>query len=234
MSSSLQNDIASLSAFQADDSHVEIVPSFDYDHKLPLLSSTSTTKATSATVAGPFKAGIVTSVPLWLALMLQQRSLCRISSPTWLTVENLVDIIAWERREDTLFHDPKRLPHFYYEIAKRVCSSTSTADNNKAVSLLIQDLREVRVDKLRLKFQQTLNENADSLNLMMSVTGIAAVELTLLRPFVIQALNDQYFLNKRSLNQDKKNESEQGGGIIKHEEPAAAPRARVPIRRFRS
>jgi GINS complex subunit 2 len=37
---------------------------------------------------GPFEPGISVSVPIWVAVMLRQRHMCRIVSPDWMTVGN--------------------------------------------------------------------------------------------------------------------------------------------------
>jgi hypothetical protein len=185
-------------AFRADDVPVNIVPSFDYSSKIPLLSHTA---------VGPFKAGMTCTVPLWFALTLRSRSLCSIPQPEWCTAENLVDIIAQEKQSRALFTDSDRLPAQYYEIAKRLTqasdanSSTSGTGGSgagggdgKSVALLVQDLLSIRLDKLRQQFQGFLADLSDQTALTVDVNGIGTQELAILQRFVRQALNDQNYL----------------------------------------
>ena len=204
------------SAYIADDSLVEIVPSFDFDGKLPLLSSSP---------IGPFKAGITRRVPLWFALNLHQRSLCTIATPVWLNASNLSEIIAYEKKENPLWNDNSRLPPQYYEIAKRL----SSALDDRSLPLLIQDLLEVRLDKLRQQFQELMKERGSSdPDFIVDVSGIGTQELAVLKAFVQQALNDQRYLSKANEEADAETEEE---GTKK---APAALRSRVPVRRFRS
>ena len=56
-----------IGSFVAGDEGVGIVPNFNYNDKMDLISTTS---------VGPFLAGVDTTVPLWLAVMLRKRNLC--------------------------------------------------------------------------------------------------------------------------------------------------------------
>jgi GINS complex subunit 2 len=194
------------SAFEADDTRVEIIPSFDFD-KLSLLSTT----------VGPLKAGMPVSLPLWVALFLSNKSLCSISPPKWLTVENLAFVVEYERTSPTLWSQVDRLPHHYYELASRLRKHL-----DPSIPLLVQDLLEVRMDKLRQQFQQLLPRTTDD-NLLVSINGIASQELAILQPFIIQALSDEQFLQTKSQPEET--------AMVQQ---APTVRSRVPIRRFRS
>jgi hypothetical protein len=250
-------------AFRADDVPVNIVPSFDYSSKIPLLSNTA---------VGPFKSGMTCTVPLWFALTLRQRSLCSIQQPDWLTAENLVEIIATEKQSRALFTDSSRLPPAYYEIAKRLTqpdgnnnssnsSSGAGGGDGKSIALLVQDLLSIRLDKLRQQFQGFLADLADQTALTVDVNGIGTQELAILQRFVRQALNDQNYLLVGNNNNGSSGavgsgaiksaagrvgEKEEkmtgttgaagGGGYGDEEEKGQAlpaVRARVPLRRFR-
>lgn len=193
---------------------VEIVPSFDLNEEIPLLSFSA---------IGPLKAGILAKVPLWFALFLQQRTLCTISPPSWLTAENLSEIIAFERKHDELWADASRLPSHYYEISKRL---TTRGVCEKAVGLLVQDLLEIRLDKLRQQFQDLLKDN-NGADLIVAVNGIGSQELSILKGFIVQALNDQKYLSHQQKEPLAEQEERQ-----ETKEPSVL-RARAPIRRFR-
>lgn len=224
-------------AFRADDTLVEIIPSFDFSRSLPLYSTVPT---------GPFKAGIATTVPLWMALFLQQRSLASICPLAWLNTTNLAKIIAYEKKESSLFSttDASRLPADYYEIAKRLTtkssSNSSSLENADAIALLVQDLFEIRLDKLRQQFQSLLTEAVDT-DLVVTVTGIGTQELAILQKFVTQALADQHFLAKKPGQPPAAATTESKATATtdvekETEDATAAPlrRSRVPLRRFRS
>jgi len=259
------------SALESDDTWIEIVPSFSYGKTLPLISlKRSNAYKTSKQTVGPFKAGIPTQAPLWLALLWHPKSLCTISVPEWLSVDNLTHIIAYERSEGSLWTNRTQkgqrerndinddaennqsentsgdffLPVSYYEIAQRLLST-----NNKSIEdhvrssllLLIEDLLDIRMDKLRQQFQNLLAENgvgraatddAAAMDLLVSVNGIGTREVALLKAFVIQALNDQKYLSTNETDAGKQQEADTD---VKGEDrrAATAVRSRVPIRQFR-
>jgi GINS complex protein len=191
------------SAFLADDSLVTIVPDFDFSNRIPLLSST--------VPVGPFRAGIPTTVPLWFALMLQQRSLCSLKVLDWLSTEHLTHVKQHEATQSTLTPtswdhdtttDSPTLPFYYAELGQRFVSCktyTEAAQAPKASRLLLQDIAQIRLDKLRQQFQELTRQQMDNPNLCVAVPGIASAELASLKPLITQALNDQRFLATTSL-----------------------------------
>ncbi|CAB9506940.1 GINS protein PSF2 [Seminavis robusta] len=193
------------SAFLADDSLVTIIPDFDYSHDIPLMSA--------STKVGPFRAGIPTEVPLWFALMLQQRSLCSLKVLDWLATENLTRVKQHETTQTTLTpttstttstttttndsDDTTTLPFYYAELGQRFVSAKShsqAAQAPKASRLLLQDIAQVRLDKLRQQFQQLTRQQMANPSICVAVPGIASAELATLKPLITQALNDQRFL----------------------------------------
>ncbi|GKY93442.1 DNA replication complex GINS protein PSF2 [Mayamaea pseudoterrestris] len=219
--STISNDGLSsfFSAFPADDILIDIVPSLDAPQSFALLLTKKP--------IGPFIAGIATQVPLWLALFLHQRSLCQIAVPSWCSVENLTKILEFERTHIDLWPDSATLPHYYMEIYQRLAQQA-----DKAVGVLMQDIFQVRCDKLQQQFQGLLKDNAG--NLLVMVNGIASQELAVLRPFVLQALNDQHLLSHVA---DVSTAKEATSGTVDEsgvgDRSDAPTKARVPIRRFR-
>jgi hypothetical protein len=223
-------------AFQADDTLVEIIPAFDLHGKIPVHSSVP---------SGPFKAGMAAVVPLWMAIFLHQRSLATICPPVWWTTANLSAIIAFEQKDPSLFptDNAKRLPANYFEISKRLTStSKAVVENHLALALLVQDLLDIRLDKLRQQFVTLLKEGETS-DVMVAVTGIGTQELALLRGFVTQSLADQYFMAKEAPTKESsstKTAAEKGAtsatanaDAIKPGDAAAARRPKLSLRRFR-
>jgi hypothetical protein len=238
-----------IATFRADDAIVEIVPDFDLPMPLPLYSS--------SVPVGPFKAGIATKVPLWMALVLEQRSLARISPPSWLSTASLTAIIRYERREAALFHDETQLPRSYYELAQRLLrrsgsnatSSTNSSDANPdAMMLLVQDLLDIRLDKLRQQFQSLVREHqagghddGGGGGVLIEVNGMGTYEMAVLHNFVTRALADRSFLEEQvdvvpttssttSTNDPADRQQPQQQGLL----PQAVRKSQAPLRKFRT
>lgn len=206
-----------IATFRADDSIVEIIPDFDLSTPLNLSSTVP---------VGPFKAGIAAKVPLWMAVVLEQRSLATISPPAWLSMESLTAIIAYERREPNLYHDETKLPRNYYELSKRI-------KTNDAIALLIQDLLDIRVDKLRQQFQSILYDrtmNNSGEDVIFLVNGIGTQEIAMLRDFIVQALADKSFLE----HVEEPTETASTARTSDKPEPQAIRRSKAPLRKFRA
>jgi hypothetical protein len=152
-------------------------------------------------------------------MLLHERSLCRVSAPAWMDPESLAGVLREEKAGPALVDDPGRLPFHYYEIGRRLsrlCQGSSSSGggwNLPQVPLLIEDIFQVRVDKLRGQFLDMMGEHARSVaasrgsggsdgggppspsassvpDLLVRVNGIASQELALLGPFVASALTD--------------------------------------------
>jgi GINS complex protein len=197
----------------------------DEDH--PMGASTSTSSATTRVSFGPIKAGIPCALPLWLAVALNEKSLAKISKPRWMETDNLVKILQEERTSGTLVvaassssssNHPLQLPFYYYEISQRLSKLANVGWNRPEIRLLVEDIAQVRIDKLRHTFQKSLaglssdaavalrNKQLSSSSssdaspalakarllpdTFADVTGICATELAVLGPFFVQALND--------------------------------------------
>jgi hypothetical protein len=224
-----------LTAFRADDSLVEMIPQFEWPDKISLVSSSTCSalqRSSSSNCFGPFQPNVPTMVPLWLALHLQTKSLCRIIPPPWLTTDNLREILAFEKTSEILWPPPpppsnngndyeddddvnveayyvqqrQRLPRNYYELANRL-APVCQDDCASAVQLLVTDLLQVRLDKLRQQFQNLLSEQSSSnnngtgnggLGLIVNISGIGTAEVACLRETVQQAMNDKEFLQKKT------------------------------------
>eukprot|EP00980_Cylindrotheca_fusiformis_P006659 scaffold1390_cov138-Cylindrotheca_fusiformis.AAC.62 len=216
------------SSFCAENYVVTIVPSFSYNKSLPLLSSQKQDSV------GPFIAGMPVQVPLWMAKVLRQRQLAQINIPEWLAPENLT-VILKEEKENTVLTNA--LPFYYYEIAR----SLQWAMESKSIMILLQDLTNVRVDKLRKQFHDLSKEDLEDKELsVISVGGgIASIELNTVGPFLQRAFSDHGYLTSQSTQKstmdgedslEKENLSQAEG--VKN--VAATKLARSRLRRFRS
>lgn len=200
--------------FEADDVWIDFLPNFDG----PALNLISCHKK-----VGPFQAGLPCRTPLWLARSLHSKSLGTWVDPSWMTVENLRQIIHFEKTNAEL---SKELPFEYYSVGKRL-----TEPHNPTVALLLEDLLECRVDKLRHQFQGILKEKSTAMDqppeLLVTVTGIGQTELALLRNVVTKALEDRALFVEQA-----KIIPEVGEENLSQNIPQSS-RTRMPIRRFR-
>lgn len=184
---------------------VTIIPSFNYDNTVPLISSPDQSDI------GPFQAGLPTVVPLWIAKTLYQRKLAQIELPEWLASEHkLVDILK-EERESVLLTN--QLPFYYYEIARSLQFCVP-----KQTQVVLQDVVALRSDKLRQHFHELSRTDLQEQPMMMdndeddgdgqpqdlpmiSVTGIASHEINKVGPFLQRAFSDYGFLTKRAIDE---------------------------------
>uniref|UniRef100_A0A7S3L587 DNA replication complex GINS protein PSF2 n=1 Tax=Amphora coffeiformis TaxID=265554 RepID=A0A7S3L587_9STRA len=225
------SNLSELASFRSDDAVIEMIPQFALQQPLVL--------HTSAKPVGPWQAGIPTKVPLWLACHLQTKRLCTVPTPAWLTVSNLSEILAFERKESSLWRDESRLPFEYYQIAQRMSL-------DPAAQLLIKDLLQVRMDKLRQQFQDLLKNQPVQLDeenlpppLVVEITGMGSVEIALLQKTVQQALKDQATLRYSAMKKTATKDTAESGTPMRQaeEEPTPADRPssqrRVALRKFR-
>jgi GINS complex subunit 2 len=163
------------SSFVAGDESILVIPSFTFPKPLQLLSRES---------VGPFTAGISVTVPLWMALLFQERHLCTIVPPSWMTVESLKSILV---DEQTLQTFSTKLPYYYLDIARAL----TTVQDKDSVLLLLNDISTVRMDKIRTNLHSLSEELASTTTLpMIDVTGISSLELAAIQPLVVQLFGD--------------------------------------------
>ena len=126
--------------FFAENQIIGIVPNFSYE-KISLISGSF----------GPFKAQIPVNVPLWLALEFKKKGKWVISSPAWLDIGILKNLIEVEKGSDEYSNDLKwKLPDFYFfELAILLLHYASEQISDSTVlRTLIEDLFEIRKKKL--------------------------------------------------------------------------------------
>ena len=210
-------------SFLADDTPVQVVP---------LLDLPQTTNLLSTGPLRPLRAGLPATVPLWLARQWQDKSLARLVAPEWLTVDNLKEILRHEQTHELLWNDDQKLPYDYYPLGLAFCESGNVS--NPAVSLLLHDLLQVRLDKLEQQFLQHLAEGADP-DFLVQVDGIGSQELALLRGIITQALADRWYLSGvggQGKEGEKMTDPQRAAGATAATSTTTTTK-RVPLRRFR-
>ncbi|GAX12844.1 GINS complex subunit 2 [Fistulifera solaris] len=194
-------------SFSAEETHVEVIPDF--------------------TASPSFMAGVPVQVPLWKAELLQTRSLGRIVFPDWLSIDKLRPILQQEKTQPLL---TTSLPFYYYELTRKLTNRPRHDDTNPDVlRLLVEDIFQVRVEKLRQQFPAYLALMEDQDIPKVDVPGIASAELVLLGPFLLQALGDRALLLQQTKT-NKNDAAEERGEDTVTGEPI---RPKVPLRRFR-
>lgn len=201
----------------ADDEFITIIPSFDYDCNAASKNGASFFSLLPSNTQ--FQSGIPIQVPFWLAVSLQDKQLARIDPPDFLTVSNLQHIVEWERRHETLWENENasnnkntadsasnskntekyHLPSNYYELGTRLTSIPGivfSADTNASVlSLLLADLLQVRLDKLQSQLPNFLaSSDTEEEELILTINHMGTHEVSLLRPFLLQVLDDRALL----------------------------------------
>lgn len=186
------------SAFLAGDEPLTIVPSFNLQEPLSLLSGD----------VGPFRAGVDAVVPLWMATTLRRRRLARIVPPPWMDAEVLREVLRFERDPLEKSFSPD-LPFRHAEVARAVLAACRAGSGTGAggagdgaesevpdaerVRLLLADIASVRADKIRKNVHQlsrnTLRRGGGrgAAESVIEVTGIGSLEMHAIQPFVAEA-----------------------------------------------
>eukprot|EP00527_Entomoneis_sp_CCMP2396_P008395 CAMPEP_0198147600 /NCGR_PEP_ID=MMETSP1443-20131203/36876_1 /TAXON_ID=186043 /ORGANISM="Entomoneis sp., Strain CCMP2396" /LENGTH=216 /DNA_ID=CAMNT_0043812009 /DNA_START=78 /DNA_END=725 /DNA_ORIENTATION=+ len=202
MNASKPNQTA-LSMFCAnEETWVDMIPQFGLDERTTLLNGSH---------IGPWQAGWSTRVPLWLARNLQTKSLGRIAPNgeinNWMQVDLLKQILQHEKTNQSFWTNVAKvdsygnhendtgkpyLPERYWELSQ----CFSTADNPAAVSLLLQDIWTVRLDKLRLQFEAVFAEK-DHVK-AVNVPGIGTAEMAVMKNVVADLLSEKVKLQRNA------------------------------------
>ncbi|KAI9907147.1 hypothetical protein PsorP6_003238 [Peronosclerospora sorghi] len=152
---------------------------------------------------GPFQPGITTHVPLWLAIMLKQLNKCRIVAPAWLSVDYLTSRLEREKAS-TVFEE---LPFHYMEIASlllkkdtlddlsciffglhlvSLSSAPDDLDQSEHVRSLVEDLQNVRQDKIRNGLAKIADDvQSGETAFVIQMNNISALEITSVREFML-------------------------------------------------
>lgn len=200
-----------LKTFLAADEIVTINPTFSYKAPLDFLITQE--------CIGPFEAGIDTNVPLWLALYLRKRNLCRLRCPEWMDVENLKQVLKHERdpQEDSFSKD---LPFRYAEISRAIlqaCGAGRSAvhaggsgvdggeeiPQMEVVRVLLEDISMLRMGKIRDNIHFLSGVMGRSLEKPMpgiSVDGMGSIELAGVKPFMEGAFADHFKIIKSGVS----------------------------------
>jgi GINS complex subunit 2 len=184
---------------------------------------------------GPLESGMPCDVPLWLAITLRKRGKCVIKIPDWLKVENLERALNTERVEIYL----GTLPYHFMEIAHLLLNhATEDIPSPDRVSVLIQDLANVRMDRIRLGISRVAEAvSQDQAVVSTSLNNAASMEILSIRKFFLSSMDAFLWLRPvEETNIDTYRRSNVGANEASgsgSNETAAAPVGRR-LRKFRN
>eukprot|EP00744_Colponema_vietnamica_P020246 GILI01028749.1.p1 GENE.GILI01028749.1~~GILI01028749.1.p1 ORF type:complete len:199 (+),score=40.53 GILI01028749.1:54-650(+) len=155
--------------FLGEEEEVSIIPNFRHESINMLMGP-----------IGPFVPNARINVPLWMAVYLKRRRMCRIIPPDWLTEDVLTRLVEEERNDITKFLD---LPFHYFEVGIMLLQeSMDDIPDFSVLRTLLEDLHKVRMMKLQGVLTHFNRE-------LTQIPGIASVELQAARTVMVEAKN---------------------------------------------
>lgn len=215
------NRAIAASNFLAGDETISIIPSFTYPETIGLISGQ----------VGPFRAGMDTEVPLWMATMLRRRKLAKIIPPSWMDVTVLKEVLRFERDPNEASFSPD-LPFRHAEISHAILTACragsgtggsgamgdggeSEVPNADQVKLLLEDISRVRTDKIRRNVHtlsaQTLKAKS-KYESIIDVTNIGSLEMHQIKPFITDAFKNHRELSGKGSSYSTPLDEGEGGG----------------------
>ncbi|KAK6631266.1 hypothetical protein RUM44_005792 [Polyplax serrata] len=164
--------------FLAEESLITIIPKFSC-RKTYLITGE----------VGPFRAGLPTKVPLWLASDLRRRQKCRIVPPDWMDIEKLNQL----NNEEAGSVKFCKIPSENYFVEAKIILGFGIEDNPNFSSIMtaVKDLWDRRKSKLEDSVDVFMNVGRD----YVRIPNITAAELSIIRPVLPHAID---FLNRLS------------------------------------
>merc|ERR1719319_2229721 len=139
---------------------------------------------------GPFRPGLPTSVPLWLAVSLRQRQRCRFLQPEWMNVDRLEEVREQER-ESALFTE---MPASHMFVVANLVLDVAIGDITRAdeIRTMLKDVWDIRQAKLRKSVDQFIQGGFQQAKL----NYLQLIELTTVRPILPHTFDQINRLNK--------------------------------------
>ncbi|KAF7131641.1 hypothetical protein RHSIM_Rhsim09G0166200 [Rhododendron simsii] len=170
--------------FLAEDETIEIVPNMRMD-ALDLTCG----------IFGPFYPQITTQVPMWLAVAMKKRGKCTIRPPEWMSVEKLTQVLEAERDSQKSFQP---LPFHYVETSRLLFDhARDDIPDIYMVRSLIEDIKDVRFHKIGTGLEVISQRTA-----ALKLEHLTAMEVNIVRPFVVRALQTFYKLDNPEITQE--------------------------------
>ncbi len=178
MEETIPNFPLSYLEFGAEEIFVEITPLFNHP---PFLFISYT--------IGPIISGLPIEVPLWFAISLRKRGRCKIRVPDWLTVACLEKLVKEEGSEHQ--RSLSILPFQFIELSNLFLTyCKEDIDQSERVAALIQDLTNIRDDRIRLGVR-SIAETIQSGSSVVSTNlhNVASMEIFAIRQFFLGSMD---------------------------------------------
>jgi GINS complex subunit 2 len=144
---------------------------------------------------GQVDSGLPIEVPLWLAITLRKRGKCKIKIPDWLKVEYLEKLVKVESSEHQ--RNLGVLPFQFAELANIfIMYAKEDIDQPERVAALIQDLSNIREDRIRLGIS-SISESIRNGSSIVSTNlqNVSSMEIFSIRQFFLGSLDAFLWLN---------------------------------------
>ena len=169
--------------FTAQEFPIEIVPKF----------SMRAVSGVGRQTYGPFAPNYPTEVPLWLALHFRECGICIISTPEFLRVPFLTDVLEKDRANEAEY---QLLPYHFFEIATQLIrAAKADIPNVTEVIRLVSEIGATR----RLKLMQSVGGFSETINLpALKLTNLVSFEIECLRSSLALSVNGAEAIELRS------------------------------------
>ncbi|CAG8629506.1 10035_t:CDS:2 [Cetraspora pellucida] len=185
--------IATLDTFTAED--IKFLAEYELIMIEPFFKAN--TFSLSGIEYGPFNPPIKTNVPIWVALTLKSQKLCKIISPSWLTVETLTILLDAETKE-TKF---SAVPFYYAEISRMLLQSAEDDLRSPGeLRMLLQQLKEKRENKIRIGL-------ANLEPIPHKINNISAREIHIMRPTFSMLFDSLHKMQETTIKQQNVSET---------------------------
>ncbi|KAI0983174.1 hypothetical protein GJ496_010603 [Pomphorhynchus laevis] len=164
----------------AENEPINIIPKFS-GPPIALLSGT----------VGPFKAGIVIAVPLWLALTMKHQNRAHIVVPDWMNLDNVIRMKNQEYVEEAF----AAMPNPYWMVVAKMLLKLTPEDipNADQVHSLLQDIWDKRQYKFRKSTELFIQGNGG----FASLPHCTVPEINLYRDLLASFVSKANELNER-------------------------------------
>ncbi|CAH1957684.1 unnamed protein product [Acanthoscelides obtectus] len=135
---------------------------------------------------GPFRAGLPTNVPMWLAVQLKQRQQGKIQAPDWMDIDRLTEMKENEKQSQTF----TKMPSDHYMVEAKILLDCASDDIPRAdeIRTIIKDIWDIRMSKIRTSVNKLI-KNADS---YAGLDNLTVMEINSIRPILPHALDQIY------------------------------------------
>ncbi|XP_050524803.1 DNA replication complex GINS protein PSF2 [Daktulosphaira vitifoliae] len=178
--------------YMAENEVIQIVPNFNNASHIHLICGSF----------GPFRAGLPSRVPIWAALNLRQKKICRILPPDWMNVEKLNEKIE-EEKSSKFF---TQLPSNYYLEITQMLLAVANEDIPKAneIKTAVKDLWDLRIAKLRSSVDMFIKDG----RVQASLNHLTPMEINSVRPVFPDTLDALMTLHEHINSNDDRESSQ--------------------------